>query len=80
MNIEFNGKFLYDSETEERICSIEDLKDREKAVFIIRELIDERRNFEDALDTAIDRIEELEDDLRMYEDNYCGTFNSWLED
>ena len=45
MNIEFNGKFLYDSETEERICSIEDLKDREKAVFIIRELIDERRNF-----------------------------------
>lgn len=70
MNIEFNGKFLYDSETGERICSIEDLKDREKAVFIIRELIDERRNFEDALDTAIDRIEELEDDLRMYEDNY----------
>ncbi|ACE82016.1 hypothetical protein ST39-O_gp34 [Clostridium phage phiCP39-O] len=70
MNIEFNGKFLYDSETGERICSIEDLKDREKAVFIIRELIDERRNFEDALDTAIDRIEELEDDLKMYEDNY----------
>ena len=30
MNIEFNGKFLYDSETGERICSIEDLKDRKK--------------------------------------------------
>lgn len=70
MNIEFNGEFLYDSETGERICSIADLKDREKAVFIIRELIDERRNFEDALDVAIDRIEELEDDLRMYEDNH----------
>ena len=29
--------------------------------------------------TAIDRIEELEDDLRMYEDNYCGTFSSLVK-
>ena len=70
MNIELDGNLLYNSETGENICSIDDLKDREKALFIIRELIDERRNFEDALDTAIYRIEELEDDLRMYEDNY----------
>lgn len=77
MNIEFDGEILYNNETGECICSVEDLKDREKAIFIIRELIDERRNFEDALDTAIYRIEELEDDLRMYEDNY-GDFGDWI--
>ncbi len=70
MNIELDRNIIYNSETGENICKIEDLKDREKALFIIRELIDERRNFEDALDSAIDRIEELEDELRMYEDNF----------
>ncbi len=74
MNIEIEKDVIYDSETGNNICNICDLKDREKTFFIITELINERRNFEDALDTAIDRIEELEDDLRMYEDNYSLGF------
>ena len=80
IRIALEDDIIYNEVTVEHICKISDLADKEKALYVITQLMTERDEFEIMADSAIERIEELEDDLRMYEDNYCGTFNSWLED
>lgn len=80
IRIALDGDIIFNEVTGENICNIADLADKEKALYVINQLMTERDEFEIMADSAIERIEELEDDLRMYEDNYCGTFNSWLED
>lgn len=80
IRIALEDDIIYNEVTGEHICKISDLADKEKALYVITQLMTERDEFEIMADSAIDRIEELEDDLRMYEDNYCGTFNSWLEE
>lgn len=80
IRIALEDEIIYNEVTGENICKISDLADKEKALYVITQLMTERDEFEIMADSAIERIEELEDDLRMYEDNYCGTFNSWLEE
>lgn len=80
IRIALEDDIIYNEVTGESICKISDLADKEKALYVITQLMTERDEFEIMADSAIERIEELEDDLRMYEDNYCGTFNSWLEE